>query len=137
MSATEIQTLYNNQAVDTLNTETRYYHAATQRVAMRKNGTLYYLLSDHPSIALRAGLGSTNKTFRLNPNGSVTEISELRYKAWGETRFVDGNSPTDRTYTGQRASDAVGLMFYNARWYDPSLGRFISADSIIPDPYNP
>ena len=73
----------------------------------------------------------------MNPNGSVTEISELRYKAWGETRFVDGISPTDRTYTGQRASDAVGLLFYNARWYDSALGRFISADSIIPDPYNP
>ena len=25
-----------------------------------------------------------------------------------------------------------GLMFYNARWYDPALGRFTQADSIIP-----
>jgi len=25
-----------------------------------------------------------------------------------------------------------GLMFYNARWYDPVLGRFAQADSIIP-----
>ena len=25
-----------------------------------------------------------------------------------------------------------GLMFYNARWYDPALGRFAQADSIIP-----
>lgn len=23
-------------------------------------------------------------------------------------------------------------MFYNARWYDPSLSRFTSADSIVP-----
>ena len=25
-----------------------------------------------------------------------------------------------------------GLMFYNARWYDPTIGRFAQADSIIP-----
>jgi len=27
-------------------------------------------------------------------------------------------------------------MFYNARWYDPALGRFAQADSIVPNPYN-
>ena len=26
-----------------------------------------------------------------------------------------------------------GLMFYNARWYDPSLGRFAQADTIVPN----
>ena len=25
-----------------------------------------------------------------------------------------------------------GLMFYNARWYDPTIGRFAQADTIIP-----
>jgi RHS repeat-associated protein len=28
--------------------------------------------------------------------------------------------------------DTTGLYFYNARYYDPAIGRFISADSIIP-----
>jgi hypothetical protein len=27
-------------------------------------------------------------------------------------------------------------MYYNTRWYDPALGRFAQADSIVPDPYN-
>jgi hypothetical protein len=26
----------------------------------------------------------------------------------------------------------LGLYFYNARWYDPSLGRFIQADTVTP-----
>ena len=34
-------------------------------------------------------------------------------------------------YTGQRYDD-TGLLFYNARYYDPAIGRFISADTIIP-----
>ncbi|MBK7203037.1 MAG: hypothetical protein IPH87_21300 [Anaerolineae bacterium] len=34
-------------------------------------------------------------------------------------------------------SVAGGLYFYNARYYDPSLGRFASADTLIPNPGNP
>ena len=29
-------------------------------------------------------------------------------------------------------TEGFGLMFYNARWYDPYIGRFAQADSIIP-----
>ncbi|MCB0045348.1 MAG: hypothetical protein KDD92_07960 [Caldilineaceae bacterium] len=30
-----------------------------------------------------------------------------------------------------------GLSYYNARWYDAQLGRFVSADTLVPDPGNP
>ncbi|RME57859.1 RHS repeat-associated core domain-containing protein, partial [Candidatus Parcubacteria bacterium] len=47
-------------------------------------------------------------------------------QAWGDT-------PTPYRYTGQYAyTEAFGLYFYNARWYDPQLGRFAQADSLIP-----
>ncbi|WP_343414166.1 hypothetical protein [Candidatus Amarolinea dominans] len=32
---------------------------------------------------------------------------------------------------------AGGLYFYNARYYDPALGRFTQADTLIPNPGNP
>jgi RHS repeat-associated protein len=45
-------------------------------------------------------------------------------------------------YTGQAAylddpltsgvTEGFGLMFYNARWYDPYLNHFVQADTIIP-----
>ncbi|MBK8129277.1 MAG: RHS repeat-associated core domain-containing protein [bacterium] len=31
----------------------------------------------------------------------------------------------------------LGLLYYNARFYAPGLGRFLSADSIVPNPTNP
>jgi RHS repeat-associated protein len=40
-------------------------------------------------------------------------------------------------FTGQREDATIGLYFYNARYYDPKLGRFIQADTIVPDPGNP
>lgn len=29
------------------------------------------------------------------------------------------------------------LYYYNARWYDPTIGRFLQADTIVPGPTNP
>ncbi len=100
---------------------TKYYPGG----AMRVGSTLYYLLPDH--------LGSTS----ITTNSTGTKVSELRYKPWGEVRYNSGATPTDRTYTGQRSYAAdFGLMFYNARFYDPYLNHFIQPDSIIPDAGN-
>lgn len=99
---------------------TKYYFAGSQRVAMRKNGTLSFIVSDH--------LGSTSIT--TNANG--IKASETRYKAFGEVRYTDGVVPTKYSYTGQYSNVAdFGLLFYNARWVDPVAGRFTQADSII------
>jgi RHS repeat-associated protein len=102
-------------------TITKYYYAGSQRIAMRTNGTLNYLLGDH--------LGSTS----LTTDAAGNKVSEIRYKAWGTVRYATENVPTKYQYTGQFSYEAeFGLYFYNARWYDPVLSRFAQADSIIP-----
>ena len=56
---------------------------------------------------------------------------------WGTVRPGPGNAlPTDYTFTGQLDSGA-GLMYYRARHYDPSLGRFVQPDTIVPEPGDP
>ncbi len=107
-------------------TMVKYYYAGTTRIAMRTgSGTgttgLNWLLGDH--------LGSTSVT----ADASGNKVAELRYKAWGETRYTSGTTPTKRQYTGQLIEmTTIGLYFYGARFYDPALSRFTSADSIIP-----
>jgi RHS repeat-associated protein len=66
-----------------------------------------------------------------------TPYGELRYKAFGETRYTWGTTPTAYKFTGQRLDDATGLYYYGARYYDPALGRFVQADTIVPEPGNP
>ncbi len=61
----------------------------------------------------------------------------MRYYPFGETRYGGGGLPTDRRFTGQAQEAAIGLYYYGARWYDPSLNRFISADTMVPSPGNP
>ena len=124
-------------------TVTKYYFAGASRIAMRKtifpqSDTLTYLLGDH--------LGSTS----LAIDADTDEVIETRYKPWGEVRFTTEDLiepieeitlPTRYTCTGQysyvddEATDlgaaGFGLMFYNARWYDPVTGRFAQADSIV------
>jgi RHS repeat-associated protein len=62
--------------------------------------------------------------------------STISYFPFGATRSSTGTSPTDMKFTGQRL-DNTGLYYHNARYYDPGIGRFISADTIVPNPANP
>lgn len=102
-------------------TVTKYYYAGSQRIAMRKDGTLNFIVGDH--------LGSTS----LVTDASGNVVSEMRYKAWGEVRHASGSEATKYQYTGQYSyTSDFGLHFYNARWYDSSLSRFAQADTIIP-----
>jgi RHS repeat-associated protein len=42
-----------------------------------------------------------------------------------------------RRYTGQVLDEGTGLYYYNARYYDPVLGRFTQPDDVIQDIFNP
>ena len=65
-------------------------------------------------------------------------MGEARYTPYGEMRrdYPRGAIPTDRLYTGQR-QETFGLYDYGARYYSPGLGRWISADALVPNPTNP
>jgi RHS repeat-associated protein len=63
--------------------------------------------------------------------------SQQLYKPWGEGRYASGTLPTTYKFTGQREEQSLGLYFYNARYYDPALGRFAQADTVVPNPGDP
>ena len=108
-----------------------YYYAGGVRVAMRTGtsaGTVNYLLGDH--LGSQA-LTLTSAGARLSPN------KELRYYPYGVARYDTNNQITSFNFTGQRKDSGSGLLFYDARWYDPQVGRFLSPDTIVPEPGNP
>jgi len=93
-------------------------YAYGQRITMKKNGEVYYLYGDQ--------LGSVSAVADADGN----QISKTLYHPWGTTRHTQGTSPTDYAYTGQMKEGDI--YFYNARWYDPQLGRFMQADTFVP-----
>jgi RHS repeat-associated protein len=55
------------------------------------------------------------------------------YGPYGGVRYSSGTMPTAKGFTGQRADASTsGLDYYNARYYDPAIGQFASADTTIP-----
>jgi RHS repeat-associated protein len=45
--------------------------------------------------------------------------------------------PTDYGFTGMKEPVGTGLVYLHARYYAPWSGRFVSADTIVPEPGNP
>lgn len=58
-----------------------------------------------------------------------TQVSRTRYSAFGESHTTAQQPGLAGAYafTGH-AEDGSGLVYARARWYDPSIGRFVSED---------
>lgn len=108
------------------------------------NQVLWYLSDSQNTVRDVAQYSATTA-------GSTAKIrNHLEYDAFGNVTSVDDptttGNPSDgdlpglegtgneyspqRSYTGREPDSATGLIYYRARWYDPTLGRFISEDPI-------
>jgi len=101
--------------------------AGGKRVAMKEvsGGAVSYYHPDH--------LGSTS----VVTDSSGNSEQDLSYYPYGDTFLNVGTKDVRFKYTGKERDNDTGLYFYEARYYDPFLGRFISADTIVPDPLDP
>jgi RHS repeat-associated protein len=109
---------------------TSYYEGGgLRRSGYSSNNGVFYMLSDH--------LKSTSALVARN---GVLNVKYF-YFPYGARRGVPFNTITAKHFTGQYHETSLpggeGLSFYNARWYDPKLGSFLSADSIVPAPLDP
>jgi RHS repeat-associated protein len=95
-----------------------------------------YLFTDH--------LGSLDVI--TNEQGNVLE--RLSFDAHGARRIADGATSwvnglasyvatnTKRGFTGHEHIDAAGIVHMNGRLYDAVLGRMLSPDPIVQEPFN-
>jgi len=96
----------------TTNVETKYLYANGFRIAKIVDGVTTYYHQDH--------LLST----RLLTDENGNKIEEEEYEEFGS----DINGIGERyKYTGKE-KDITGLYYYGARYYDPTIGRFITRD---------
>lgn len=76
----------------------------------------------------------------INSSSVVTdangvEATRLVYLPYGELSKTNssGTDTVTSKFTGQEFDEETGLYYYGARYYEPAIGRFISADPVIPD----
>ena len=93
------------------------------------SNTVYYLHSDH--------LGSTTALSSSAVGGGLISGSTTRYYPFGAWRTIPTQTLTDRGFTGHLENMEIGLVYMRARYYVPSIGRFASADTIVPNPGEP
>jgi RHS repeat-associated protein len=62
-------------------------------------------------------------------------VQRAIYKPYGG--LANAGSPPEFGFTGERFVAAAGIYDYGARWYDPTLGRFLQPDSLVPEPLDP
>lgn len=112
-----------------------YVNAGGERIAsytLYEGGTWRYYHNDHLS----------GTTLTTDEDGEVVQV--LDYEPYGEqTLSLDyGTQGSPYSYTGKELDPSSGLYYYEARWYDPETGHFISTDPfprrnpsyMIPDP---
>ncbi|HEU5383590.1 MAG TPA: RHS repeat-associated core domain-containing protein [Ktedonobacteraceae bacterium] len=97
---------------------TTYYAVQGKRIAANVNGSLYYFGYD--------ALGS--QIVVLNSSGNL--VGSQLYGPYGSSRYTNGTLPTSIGFTGQQSDSITGLDYYNARYYDPAVSQFLSADTV-------
>ncbi|RIK57522.1 MAG: hypothetical protein DCC63_13640 [Nitrospira sp.] len=124
-------TRYISQLYECENTScSRMIFAGSERVAtLVPGGGVHYYHPDH--------LGSSS----VITDGTGAKAQNLTYFPYGATRT--NSSPVTPAvdvpykYTGQELDASTTLYNYKARQYEAALGRFVSPDTVVPDPFNP
>ncbi|MCP4113711.1 MAG: hypothetical protein GY749_50655 [Desulfobacteraceae bacterium] len=103
----------------------KYYYAGPILIARQDATGKYWYHSDH--------LGSV----RLITDEQGQKVNTYDYAAFGHTISESGSLNNEHNFTGHRRDPETGLIYMGSRYYNTLLGRFISADTIVPDPTNP
>ncbi|MDP8265860.1 MAG: SpvB/TcaC N-terminal domain-containing protein [Candidatus Aceula meridiana] len=105
-----------------------YIYLGNRRIASVKNGEIMYYFNNH--------LGSINAT--TDAQGEVKELCEyLPFGLFSRHEMYGDSSQVSHFYfTGKKLDDETGLYYYGARYYNPLIGRFLTADPMMPNPTN-
>jgi RHS repeat-associated protein len=84
--------------------------------------------------------------YTFNGHGDVTELrgetgallNEYSYDIWGNpVTMMEQDKDNPFLYSGEYWDNTTSLQYLRARWYDPSIGRFISEDTFKGENKNP
>ena len=117
----------NYERIDSADHSREFYFLDDGIILFRETGQQEKLL-----YAFRDNLGSYLKLY----DEQGTAVFEAEYDAWGRQSVTQNTIGFHRGYTGHEHLPEFGLINMNGRMYDPLLGRFLSPDNYVQEPYN-
>ncbi|WP_162265814.1 RHS repeat domain-containing protein, partial [Leptospira alstonii] len=87
--------------------------------ALNEVGALAYFLTDQVDSVSHV----------LDDEGN--SLSQIQFQPYGETFVQRGDSNFAPKFNSQELDRESGFFFFNARFYDPAIARFTSADTVI------
>ena len=113
------------ETADSGTIQASYLLGGTELLSQNRGGTVNYYLHD--------GQGSVRAL--ADASGNVTD--QYAYDAFGSVQNRQGTTVNPYQYTGQQFDALTGLYSLRARYYQPTLGRFLSRDTIEINPIHP
>ncbi|RUT46076.1 hypothetical protein EJP82_13170 [Paenibacillus anaericanus] len=124
------------------NITTRYYYDGQVIIAegtVQRDGSTNvkanYLYGN--ALVMREDANGQKGYYLTNGHGDVVEmrdssgniLNQYTYDIWGNAITATETVDNLFRYSGEYWDDSVELQYLRARWYDPSVGRFINEDT--------
>ncbi|WP_240419718.1 S8 family serine peptidase [Paenibacillus periandrae] len=97
-------------------------------------------------LAARAAADGSQAYYLSNGHGDIVELrdatgntrlNQYAYDIWGNQTLATEQVANPFRYSGEFWDNSTHLQYLRARWYDPSIGRFMNQDTYEGDISNP
>ncbi|MEU7916888.1 DNRLRE domain-containing protein [Microbispora bryophytorum] len=101
-------------------------------------GKRYYTTPDGATVAMRTGgdgitwlMSGLHGSTQLAVDDTTGKVSRERYLPFGQRRGADDLPFTDHGFLGKIEDVSTGLTYLSARYYDPTIAKFITTDPLL------
>jgi RHS repeat-associated protein len=94
----------------------KYVHADVKRTGNGTTATPFFHHRDHLA------------SIKVISNNTGAEVKRTVYRPFGDKGVDTGLHAESKGYIGERHDPETGLIYLNARYYDPVIARFVSPD---------
>ncbi|WP_176835548.1 MULTISPECIES: RHS repeat protein [unclassified Paenibacillus] len=152
-SGSTVSYKYNGDGLLTERTEngstTRYYYDGSNIIAEGQvSGGVVTRKASYirgNQLVARVDAAGTKMYYMHNGHGDVVGlvnaagqvVNSYTYDIWGNPVTTQETVAQPFRYSGEFWDSSTGLQYLRARWYDPSVGRFINEDTYEGDISNP
>ena len=101
---------------------TRYFYSGNQKIAMERYDQTTGISSFYYFINNAQGTSVLITDEQNNP------VSKINLDEWGNVGDKTSGPQQEINFTGKKLDIPTGLYYFNQRYYDPEIGRFINED---------